>query len=234
MKRVECRTIAEFDAAIKAGNIAVIFNLSVVAWGSSHVEARESSHVVAWESSHVVAWGSSHVVAWESSHVVALGNAFVRLFSAIKVTASASVVIMLHGKAKSITGGKRIKATTPTTAITWCKFYDVTIKAGIATLFKAVDDKFVSPRGASYAPSTTPSAKDWDGGEKECGGGLHFSPSPLHAKSFNSSATRFVACGVKVSEIVVHKDAQYPEKIKAPRVVTPCYEVDRYGKRITP
>jgi hypothetical protein len=37
---------------------------------------------------------------------------------------------------------------------------------------------------------------------------------------------------VKVSEIVVHENAEYPTKVKAPRVYKPCYEVDRYGNPI--
>src|SRR3990167_4215754 len=204
----------------------------VEAWGSSHVVARESSHVEARESSHVVAGGSLHVEAWESSHVEAWENVFIRLFSALKIEASASVVIMLHGKAKTITGGKKIKATKPATAIAWCKFHGVTVNAGVALLYKAVDADYKSPHGMSYAPKTRPKAEDWDDGKAECGGGLHFSPTPGHALSFHNAARRFIACGVKVSEIVVHPDGSYPEKIKAPRVSGACYEVDRYGKKV--
>jgi hypothetical protein len=89
---IECRTTAEAEAAIAAGDVPVLIgdvHLSVSAnvriicrGGKPHVVARGSSqpHVVAWESSqpHVVAWESSqpHVVAWESSqpHVVARGS----------------------------------------------------------------------------------------------------------------------------------------------------------------
>src|SRR3990167_6044595 len=149
----------------------------VVARGSSHVVARGSSHVVARGSSHVVAWGSSHVVAWGSSHVEAWGNVFLRLFSALKITASASVVIMMHGKSTSITGGKRIKA---------------------------------------ISPKTTTIAGDWDKGEAECGGGLHFSPTAAATKEFASNATVFIACAVKCSDMRSPKtDDQYPNKIKA-------------------
>jgi hypothetical protein len=70
----------------------------VVAWESSHVEARESSHVVAWESSHVEARGSSHVVARgsshvearESSHVVAWGSSHVEAWESSHVEARES------------------------------------------------------------------------------------------------------------------------------------------------
>lgn len=45
-------------------------------------------------------------------------------------------------------------------------------------------------------------------------------------------AKRFVACPVLVSEIVVHKDATYPGKIKAPRCCAPIWEVNIDGERI--
>ena len=101
--------------------------------------------------------------------------------------------------------------------------------------FKAVGDDWCStnrtPAGKriSYKPGTKPKAPDWDGGGAECGGGLHFSPSPHHALEFNPEATRFVGCPVLVSEIVVHPNGVYPSKVKAPRVYGKCFEVDLDG-----
>jgi hypothetical protein len=77
-----------------------------------------------------------------------------------------------------------------------------------------------------------PEAKDWDGMARECGGGLHFSPHPVMALEFNTSAVKFVACPVALEDIVVHKNAQYPQKIKAKRVCAPIWEVDREGNAI--
>jgi hypothetical protein len=48
----------------------------------------------------------------------------------------------------------------------------------------------------------------------------------------STHASRFVACPVRVDEIVVHPNAAYPTKVKAPRVCAPCYEVDINGKRL--
>ena len=39
----------------------------------------------------------------------------------------------------------------------------------------------------------------------ECGGGLHFAGSPVAALEFNETATRYVACPVRLDEIVVHQ-----------------------------
>ena len=191
-----------------------------VAWGSSHVVARESSHVEAWGSSHVEARESSHVVARGSSHVVA----------------SKFVSCHIHGKKVHVKGGVKIVVPEIATAKEWCDFYGVEIKKGVAVLFKGVDDDFSTenarPKKIFYKPGETPTAPDWDGGKDECGGGLHFSPTPGHTLAFNSSAKHFIACPVKVSTIKVHKGAQYPAKVKAPGLCSPCYEVNRQGERI--
>ena len=101
----------------------------------------------------------------------------------------------------------------------------------MATLFKAVRDDFRSAHGFLYAPGTSPKCEDWDA-KPECGRGLHFCAHPIAATEFDDQATRFVACPVKLAEIVVHKDANYPHKVKAPRVAGLIYEVNRYGEKI--
>ncbi len=176
------------------------------------------------------------VVAWENSSVEARGNVFIRLFSALKIKASAHVVIMVHGTAKTFIGGRRLKANKPKIAKDWCKHYGVDVKRDIATLYKAVDDDFSTDNGRKYGVSyklgTTPVAPDWDGGKAECGGGLHFSPHPKMALEFNASAKRFVACLVKLSEIAVYPDGLYPQKVKARGCCGPVVEVDRNGNSI--
>lgn len=106
------------------------------------------------------------------------------------------------------------------------------VEGGVATLFKAVGDDFHSSRLGNYTPGTIPRAPDWDGGEAECGGGLHFCAHPQAALAFFESATRFVACPVALTDIVVHADPQYPTKVKARGCCGPVYEVDRRGRRI--
>jgi hypothetical protein len=98
------------------------------------------------------------------------------------------------------------------------------------TLFKAVGDNFISPKGGNYTPGTIPSAPDWDGGKIECGGGLHFSPAPRMARVFNDSAKRYVACPVALADIVVHPDGDYPEKVKSRGCCAPVWECDIDGK----
>src|SRR5579872_3774040 len=193
----------------------------VVAWGSSHVEARESSHVeacgsshvVARESSHVVARGSSHVVAWGSSHVVA------RESSHVEATPYVAVTKQIGHRGK-INGGVVIEIPKVETAADWLAFQGLTAKRGLVTLYKAVDDEWKSGYGFVYAPGTKPACDDWND-RAACGGGLHFTAHPLISKSYHDQATRFVACPVRVSEIVVIDN----EKVKAPRVAGAIFEV---------
>ncbi|MFO0919463.1 MAG: hypothetical protein U0872_14280 [Planctomycetaceae bacterium] len=71
----------------------------------------------------------------------------------------------------------------------------------------------------SYTPGSVPVAPDWDGGEKECGGGLHFSPHPVMTEEFISDPKRFCACPVLLSDIAVHPDGYSPQKVKGPRLL---------------
>ncbi|HVZ89573.1 MAG TPA: hypothetical protein VHG72_21605, partial [Polyangia bacterium] len=225
----------------------------VVAWGSSqpHVVARESSqpHVVARESSqpHVVARGSSqphveargssqpHVVARESSqpHVVAKGFVQLAIAGAVKVLAAATVAIVILAGKPEIKGGGFIQRVDRTTPAAWCDYYGVEVHADVAILFKGVRADYTSPRGTSYKPGTIPEAPDWDGMTRECGGGLHYSPSPGHTKEFiDEKGMRFLACPVALADIVVHPDGQYPRKCKAKKQHVSAWEVDIHGRPV--
>jgi hypothetical protein len=203
----------------------------VEARGSSHVEARDSSHVEAWESSHVEARGSSHVEAWESSHVVASAAASLALFGAsVSAKAAAMVAVQLH-RGATCDGGHQITIVAPVTSGEWCDYYGVEVVGSYALLFKGVDEDFLSPHGTVYAPGTESLAGDWDGGITECGGGLHFSPTPAATLEFNGGATKYVACLVSLADIAVHPNGDHPNKVKA-RACWNHYECDVAGKVI--
>ena len=228
---------AELDAAIASGEAEIVlvgdgdFSIGehdVITDGSSspRVVARGSSspRVVARESSspRVVAWGSSspRVEAWGSSSVSGFIAAYAALVASRRDTATVNIpraVVLPEVEIR--------------TAEEWCAFYGVEAVDGVVTLFKAVGDDFRSLYKMSYAPGSLPSAPDWNP-VPECGGGLHFSPSPAAAFEFNSGATRFVACPVLVSEIVVHFPAESPQKVKAPRCCAPTWEVDLDGEPV--
>ena len=127
--RIECRTIAEFDACIADGNIAIIFDLKVVARDKSSVVAWGNSSVVARGNSSVEARGNSSVVAWDNSSVVAWGNVIIRLWSALSIKASADVTIIKHRQAQSIEGGRQLDAAPdPVTGAEWCQHWGIDAK----------------------------------------------------------------------------------------------------------
>ena len=189
MKDVEVSSQAELEKVCAAGDTAIVRSGVYTAYDSSQVTACGSSQVTAYGSSQVMAYGSSQVMA------------------------SKQVAVTIHGKPK-VTGGVQIAYKGPLTAKAWLDNYGVVPVKGIAILYKIVRADWKSQHGTSYAPGTTPMADDWDGGKAECGGGLHFCPMPCMCYQFDSEGIKFVACPVKVSEIVVHKDPQYPTKIK--------------------
>ncbi len=231
------------SAVVKASGSAVVkaYDSAVVtAYGSAVVTAYGSAVVAAYGSAVVTAHGSAVVTASGSAVVTAHGSAVVTAYGSAVVKASGSAVVkaskyvavqkMAHGTQR-ISGGVVIEVPVLTTAREWCDYYGVTVKRGVALLFKAVDDEYRSHHnGFAYTPGTKPEAPDWDDGKKECGGGLHFSPRPWMAREFFENATRYVCCPVTLTEIVVHPDAQYPQKVKAPRVCGPVWECDEDGE----
>jgi hypothetical protein len=181
----------------------------VLASGSAVVEARENAVVVAGGAATVKAFGA----------------AMVRARGKARVAASHSVSVVRHGAGVVVSGEPVRSAARFKTAADWCEYYGVEVRDGVAILYKAVEDDFSSYHRTSYRPGTEPSAPDWDGGERECGSGLHFSPLPTFALPHPDDAMRFVACPVRLEDIVVHPAGTYPDKVKARAVCAPVYEV---------
>jgi hypothetical protein len=239
---IEVRSQAQADAAVKNGEteIHVFANVTLIfGAGTPHVEAWGSSqpHVEAWESSqpHVEAWGSSqpHVEARGSSqpHVEAWAYAILAIRGRCKVTATAEVRIRIDGGDPEVSGGVVHRVPPITSPSAWCERYDIPVADGVAVLFKCLSESFSSHWGFDYTPGTTPVAKDWDGGKKECGGGLHFCPTPGHARGYQQGL-RYVACPVALADMAVVPNPEYPDKIKAAGCCAPVWECDRDGKRI--
>ncbi len=233
------------SAVLRESSSAVLReSSSAELWESSSAVLRESSSAVLRESSSAVLWGSSSAELRGSSSAELWESSSARALSArCKAKASKYAVVLQHNRAAKISGGRVLEMPRPETGAEWCEFYGVEIRKGggfsrklvgqdVAILFKAVAEGYKAARGFSYEPGSIPEASDWDGGDRECGGGLHFSPHPKMAKEFNRGPAHFVACPVLVSEIVVHPDGTYPQKVKAPRVAAPCWEVDEDGQKV--
>ena len=236
-------TQQELDAAIAADAADIIIDSpqgdwlavggSVTVWasGSATVRAWDSATVRAWGSTTVRAWGSTTVWAWDSATVWASGSATVRASDSATVWASSRVAVRLHSGHATVRGGVIIDHTAVDLrdALEWCAHHGVDVRDGIATVYKAVADTWVSGHGTSYAPGTTPEATDWID-NNECGGGLHFSPTPAQASDYcYAPDMRFLACDVAVETLRPIPDETMP-KCKAPRVVSPCRPVDIMGR----
>jgi hypothetical protein len=152
------------------------------------------------------------------------------LFGKVIAFASANVSILIDGDAK-VEGGKQtvVARSTPDE---WCDYHGVSVNDGIAMLYKAVNHDFISSWGFAYHPGTTPIAPDWDGGEQECGKGLHFSPSPAMTREFVSDPKKFVGCPVALADMAVHPNGDFPQKVKARGCCGPVYEVDENGEPV--
>ena len=223
-------TQAQLDKALKnrkPGDIIAClggtWDKPLVLFDSATVEAYGSATVEAYGSATVRAYGWATVRAYDSATVRAYGSA------TVEASKYVAVQKMPSGNPK-ITGGVLIVIPELKTAQDWCDYYGVEVKRGTATVFKAVDDDYSTiqarPRGIFYAPGSKPKCTDWNS-MPECGGGLHASPRPLMARRYNEGATRYVACPVKLAEIVVIDD-----KVKVPRIAGAVYEVDEDGERL--
>lgn len=195
------------------------------------IEARLSSrpHIEATDASRPSIEASGSAIA----SIVASGVSQISVRGAVTGTAGPDVAVLIDGLKAHIEGGRQVhlKRSTPAE---WCAYYDVTVKDGVAILYKGVRDDYRSAAGFLYAPGTMPEAHDWNGAETECGGGLHFSPRPLSTREFDRKATRYIACPIALEDMVVYPDGVYPHKAKARRICAPCWEVDERGEPKTP
>jgi hypothetical protein len=204
---------------------------TVTAFGSATVRAFGSATVTASDSATVTASDSATVTASGSATVTASGSATVRAYDSATVTATPLVAVHLHSATVSVTGGVVLDHSNLAdfTAAQWCEYHGVKVSRGIATLYKAVNNRWTTDRGTDYSPGSKPSCDDFRD-TNACGAGLHFGPTPFHALAYFREATKFLAVGVRVSELrPITGDTA---KAKAPRVVRACVEVDIDGKEV--
>jgi hypothetical protein len=137
-----------------------------------------------------------------------------------------------RGPACDVEGVTPVVQPNPASAADWCAFHGVEVSDGVATLFKGVNANYRSDRGGDYTPGTTPSVPVFKP-EPECAeGALYFSPSPVHTLQF-INAERYLACPVRLDDIVVHPNGNYPDKVKAKGCCAPVYEVDVHGRPVS-
>jgi hypothetical protein len=179
----------------------------------------------------ISASGSATVRASGSATVRAFDSATVSAYGSATVSASSLVAVHLHSASVHVSGGVVLDHTKVAnfTALEWCEYNGVIVENGVATLYKAVNNEFTTDRGTDYSPGSLPSCDDFTDTD-ECGGGLHFGPTPHHALAYFQEATKFLAVGVEIATL--RPITGSTAKAKAPRVVRACVEVDINGKPI--
>ena len=206
---MECTTQTEVNKAVKAGDIPIV----------------RSGFFDASDSATVRAYGSATVRASDSATVRAYGSA--------TVTASKMVPVHVfsgYGTPK-VSGGIVLKVPNldKCDAATWLDYNGITpTKAGYVTLFKAVGEDWQANHGASwtYEPGTAVTAEDYQP-TRACGAGLHLGATPHQAGGYyNGVVVRYVACKVKVSELIPLGDKCKTRSVKV------LHEVDIDGVKV--
>ncbi len=196
-------------------------------------ELRGSGEFVVRDSATVHAWDSATVHAWDSATVHAGGSATVHAGGSATVHAGKFVATQKMSRLANVTGGHIIEIEPATSPGDWAEIHlAAPHEDGVLVLYKAVSDDYRSGYDFEYKPGSMPVAPDWDGGDAECGGGLHFCASPMEAMAYHSEATRFMACPVALDDLAVVPNPAYPNKIKARGCCAPIWEVDINGKRV--
>ena len=213
------------DSAIVSGvwGSATVSDVS----GSATVRGVSGSAIVSGVSGSAIVsgvWGSATVSGvWGACAIVGVYD------EARLLNLGPLVSVHLHSASATVEGGHviDISALDLEDPATWCAYHCVKVTDGIATVYKAVGDNWSTDRGTDYSPGSTPEAPDWQP-TKACGGGLHFSPSPVQSRGHYPTATRYLECGVLLADLVPLGS----DKCKAPRVVRACVEVDINGKPV--
>ena len=189
----------------------------------------QSPHGV-WLEISTSATGSATVSATGSATVHAYGSATVHAYGSATVRASKYVAVHLYSAKVTHTGGVLIDVTDLdlTDTATWLDYTGTEHTDGKVTLYKAVDDQWLSPHGARYEPGTTTIAPDWRA-DAECGHGLHFGPTPTQATAYFEGATKWVAVEVDVDTLRPIPGGVAKAKAPSCRVLHP---VDVMGRQI--
>ena len=208
--------VARENSSVEAlGNSSVEAweNSSVVAWENSSVEARGNSSVIAWENSSVEAWENSSVEARGNSSVVAWENSSIKVYSEycdIKKAMQESVIIIIGIKNKP---KKRDKTSTilykkisDWTKNKFLDLYEKQVNKNKIILYKSInpntDCDFYTGK-INYKDNTVVNCPDWNADENIlCGNGLHLSPTPQLALSYNKGKIK--VCEVDIKDFVIY------------------------------
>ena len=236
MKRIVITSQAEYDKLpqdfVEFTEVNVQCNLIISSTPqNSTVRAYDTSTVTAYGSSTVTAYGSSTVTAYGSSTVRACGSSTVTAYgNAVLSVLRSSVTVMLFNLAVATFIGCEpiVKSCEDTATIvrvavfqhttqSFTQIYSEQIQAdGRILLYKSVQTDATDFYSGTIKYEGIVECPDWDPNpERECGGGLHLSPAPELALSYNKGKIK--RCLVHPDDIVV-----YPPNISKVR----CHKVE--------
>jgi len=209
-KNIILRKKYENSSVVARENSSVVAlgNSSVVARENSSVVARENSSVVALENSSVVARENSSVVAWENSSVVAWGNSFCRIFTSNgKIVAHNKAIVVFQDAKKQFDSHADVIAIKTTKHVhskdDFLGIYTDRGPNGGVILYKTVKDDMTDYYTGKIKYSGLVECPDWDDDQdRQCGGGLHLSPTKQQALLYNKG--KVLKCEVMPEDFVVY------------------------------
>ena len=203
MKELICTNQKELDAAVKEKDAYIIIR-DTTEW----VRACGNSTVRAYGNSTVRAYDNSTVRAYDNSTVIACDNSTVRVFSpdATILNALMFAVIIMIGCICKIKKKQKSVTVIKNKIVQYSKkdFIDIygTDKDGNLTLYKSVREDNTDFHTGKIKYEETVICPDWDkDATRQCGGGLHLSPLPELALSYNQG--KLLKCKVHKNDFVV-------------------------------
>jgi len=235
---------ASGNATVRASDNATVRasdNATVKAWGNATVGAWDNATVEAWDNATVEAWDNATVRASDNATVKASDNATVKAWGNATVKASDNATVKAWGNAYCLLTSENAKFSGIMNASSKKRIapiYDKSILDFITehegsdlVLYKSVDpNTFCDFKTGKikYALGEIVECPDWDPDpNRQCGGGLHLSPTALGTQSFNVG--KILKCLVKPEDVVVFNESI--DKVRC-RAVRPVAVVDRAGRPI--
>jgi hypothetical protein len=205
----------KLNATVRAGD-----NATVEAWGNATVRAGDNATVRAWDNATVRAWG----------------NAILRVLSrdAIIRELADQAIAVIQG-----CEGVVVSKKDDTAQVIYTKQTSYTLKSiqrlynqpenGPIVLYKSVQDDFTDFHTGKIKYDGIVECPDWDPNpDRECGGGLHLSPTPGFALDYNTG--KLLRCEVMPEDISVYPYNITKVRCRKVKVIGPC---DRKGSLLS-
>jgi len=240
----EIRTVPENADVTLTGQTVVEYlyikatlweNSQATLWGNSQATLRENSQATLWGNSQATLWGNSQATLWENSQATLWGNSQVKAaFENSIIKAFSSNVIILRLKHQSTlicqncnvgvqekdnTANIIITKTMQHTKQTFLDIYKDSMTGNSIILYKSVNpDTLCDFYTGKIKYEGTVTCPDWDDNEqRECGGGLHLSPTPELALSYNKG--KVLKCKVNIEDFVVYSKNIMKVRCKTVKVI---------------